>query len=687
MHSSTFLADLAIVLGVAAATSVVARLVRQPSILGYLLAGLIVGPYIPFPLFADPERVQALADFGVVLVMFAVGIEFRIAKLVRLVPLSGLTVIVEVSLLMWFGLTVGRLLHWSAVESVFLGAVVAISSTMVVSKVYDERPVAADVREYVFGILVIQDVVAILLIAALTGVAATGNLSPQEVVQTLAKLSAVLVGMLVLGLVLVPRLVRAVVRLESSEILSVFSIGICFVIARLAELLGFSLALGAFVAGVLVAESGRAHPIEERIRSVRDMFAAIFFVSIGMTVDPAQVVQVLPVALLVSAVVVLGQLGSVSGIGVLSGNGLRRSLVAGLSLGQIGEFSFILSAIGASAGVVKSSLQPMVVTVAVITTFTTPVLVGSSDRVVGWVDRLLPRRLRHLLGLHQEWVERLRSSATPAETSPARRALRAIFIDGSVLILVLGLAVFFFPELSHWLSHRFSVSPGAVRLWADAVVALISIPILAALIRNLLALSRIVGRSISPQAGIATRSAKVAAHAASVLVYLLALVGVGLPAIVVLQPLAGGIYAVVLLVAAVGGVGLLLWKRAGEVENEYESGVGKIAATLARHAAEETPEILSDPSLLPGLDSVVRVSLSASDAAVGRTLTELNLRALTGATVVAIHRERGDSVLPTGRERLEAGDVLALTGTTESLQDARNLLERPTPNGDGSDER
>ena len=193
MPDGSFVVDLAIVLSVAGATSVLARLFGQPTILGYLLAGFIVGPYIPIPVFADPNRVTELAEFGVLLVMFSIGLEFRISKLISVLPMSGLTGLIQVSFLVWCGFSVGQLLEWNTIESFFLGASISISSTMIVSKVFEDSPVAPMVRRYVLGVLVVQDVLAIVLIAATTAIAAGGGLSPAELTTTLGGLAAVLV--------------------------------------------------------------------------------------------------------------------------------------------------------------------------------------------------------------------------------------------------------------------------------------------------------------------------------------------------------------------------------------------------------------------------------------------------------------------------------------------------------------
>ncbi|MFT5584789.1 MAG: CPA2 family monovalent cation:H+ antiporter-2, partial [Cognaticolwellia sp.] len=374
--------DLGIALSMAAGMGLLAKRLGQPPVLGYLLAGLLVGPYIPIPVFADGERTHALSELGIVLVMFVVGLELRIKRLIKVLPTAGATALIEVGALLLAGIGVGTALGWGAQGALFLGASIAISSTMIVSNVFTGQGVTGPLRGYVMSVLVVQDVLAIVLAAVLTAVAAGQGLEPVALAAVVGRLAAVLVGILAFGVFLVPPLIRRVKALGSKELLVVVCAGLCFGLAFAAESLGYSVALGAFLAGVLVAESGEGHHVEHAMEPVRDIFAAIFFVAIGMSVDPRLALANLPVALAVSGLVVVVQLLSVGFAGVLSGNGLRRSVRAGLSLGQVGEFGFILSAIGIQAGVAPAELAPIVVTVAVLTSFTTPIAIRHSEGLV-----------------------------------------------------------------------------------------------------------------------------------------------------------------------------------------------------------------------------------------------------------------------------------------------------------------
>jgi CPA2 family monovalent cation:H+ antiporter-2 len=686
MHEVHLVGELAIVLGVAAVTTLLARWARQPAILGHLIAGIIVGPYVPIPIFADAKQVNELAELGVVLVMFAIGLEFRIAKLVRVLPTSGVTGLVQVSFMWWCGLSLGQAIGLSDTESVFLGAAIAISSTMVVSKVFGESEVADDVRRHVLGVLVIQDVLAIVLIAAMTAVAAGGGLAPRELAAMLGRLAAVLALMLAGGLIVIPRAIRGVLKLKSADITVVFAVGLCFVFALLAQLLGYSVALGAFLAGILVAESGRGSDVEHLIQPMRDVFAAIFFVSIGMTVDPRGVVEQLPYSLLVFVVVILGQLVSVSVMGIVSGLGLRRAIMAALALGQVGEFAFILASIGIVAGVVRPELQTILVTVAVLTTFTTPLAIRHGERLVHLVDIALPRRLRRLLSLYESWFARVaringeEPSAASGEAegrSAVRRALRAVALDAVGLIVILAVAVTTAPRLSQWIAARFGLGTSVASAVVFLAIMLAGLPLVSGLLRNTAALARQAGAAVAVAGG---EGRQPAARATRVLIYLLVTLAVGAPVVAVLRPLVPGYWAPAAFALLVTGISIYVWRSAAEVDQEFRSGAEQLADTLARAAANEGGESqLRDASLLPGLDRVVGLRIAPASHAVGKSLATLDLRARTGTTVIAIHREGGQVVLPTGREHIESGDRLALAGTPDAVERARAILLTGAP--------
>jgi monovalent cation:H+ antiporter-2, CPA2 family len=419
MPSTAFLEALAIVLGVAAVTTVLCQRLRQPVVLGYLIAGLVIGPHVPVPLVADGSLVHQLSEIGVVMLMFALGLEFRLARLLRVGATASVTAIVQCSLMMWIGFLVGQALGWTTMESLFAGAIIAISSTTIIAKAFADQGVTGRQREIVVGILVVEDLIAVLLMAGLTAMASGSGLGARELALTVGKLAGFLVGLIAAGFLILPRVVRVVRRLGSAETTVIASLAIAFGVALLAHAFGYSVALGAFLAGTLVAESGDGEAIEHLLRPVRDVFAAVFFVSVGMVVDPAVIAQHGGAVALLTLAVILGKVVSVA-VGVfLTGNGTRLAVSSGMSLAQIGEFSFIIAGLGLALGATRDFLYPVAVAVSAITTLVTPWLIRAAPAAARLVDRKLPPRLQTMAALYGSWLDRMRAASPRA---PRRRA-------------------------------------------------------------------------------------------------------------------------------------------------------------------------------------------------------------------------------------------------------------------------
>src|SRR5688572_29614541 len=263
MHATQdFLGALAMVLCVAAVTTVLFQRLKQPVVLGYVLAGLIVGPHVPIPLVADRQIVQTLSELGIILLIFSLGLEFNLRKLLQVGPTAGLVAVIQSSFMIWLGFVTGRAFGWTPRESLFTGAIIAISSTTIIAKAFDEQNIKGRLRELVVGILIVEDLIAIVLMALLTGLASGSGLAPGPLTATILRLVGFLGGLIIVGMLVVPPAVRAIERLGRRETTLVASVGFCFAVALLAQAAGYSVALGAFIAGSLVAESGRGKAVE-----------------------------------------------------------------------------------------------------------------------------------------------------------------------------------------------------------------------------------------------------------------------------------------------------------------------------------------------------------------------------------------------------------------------------------------
>lgn len=682
MHTERlFLADLALVLCVAAITTVVFRRLRQPVVLGYLLAGVIVGPHTPTPLFlfADQKNLEVLSELGVILVMFAIGLEFSLRRLVAVLPRAGPVAALQLGAMLALGYGTGRLLGWSSLQSLFAGAIVSISSTMIIARVLAEQPLGRELSELVLGVLVIEDVAAILMLALLTAFASGGDTSG-VLLGTTTRLAGFLLALIVGGYLLVPRTIRLVARQGSKETLLVASVGLCFALALLAHGAGYSVALGAFLAGSLIAESGKHRQVEALVTPLRDLFAAIFFVAVGTLVDPLAVFARWEEVALFSVLVVVGKVVSVTGGAFLSGYRPATALKAGMTMPQIGEFSFILAGVGVASGAIEPALYGLAVSVSVITTFLTPWLVSVSDPLALVVEHRLPKPLRTFASLYASWLEELHSR-------PDHSPLRALLVRrvGWILVDLACLAGLVFAGARHGerlvelLGELAGLAPGPARGLVLALELLVALPFLVGVVRLVRALGLELATVALPQRVDGERDLAHAPRRAFVVTIQLALLMVVLgPLCALLATLVPPIYPLSLAVLALVLLVWMFWRRASELEAHARAGAALVIEVLARQAHDERPSLAEVEPLLEGLGELAPVRLVDGSAAVGQTLAALDLRARTGATVLAITRA-GESVhTPTGREVLRAGDVLALTGTAAAVAEARARLERTT---------
>jgi CPA2 family monovalent cation:H+ antiporter-2 len=692
MDAHTFLVALTVILGVAAVTTVLFQRLKQPVVLGYLLAGFILGPNVPIPLFADRQLIQTLSELGVILLMFSLGLEFSLGRFFKLGPTAGLTALLEASLMASLGFLAGQAFGWSTLESVFCGGIVAISSTTIIARTFDDQRVGGSLKELVVGVLIVEDLIAIFLMATLTAVASGAGVSPATMALTTAKLLLFLVVLIGVGLVVVPRGVRAVLKLGRPETTLVAAVGFCFAVALLAHAFGYSVALGAFIAGSLVAESGEGHTIEHLVQPVRDIFAAIFFVSVGVLIDPALIGQHwLPIVVL-TLLVVVGKIVGVSLGAFLTGNPVRTSVQAGMSMAQIGEFSFIMAALGLSLGATGGFLHPVAVAVSAVTTLTTPWLVKASGPVANLVDKAMPKPLQTFVVLYGSWVEQIRTR--PTETTLGdriRRLIRLLVVDvAALMLLAVGTALGLQP-LTAALPGALGVDVPVARGLVYGVAALVGMPLGAGLVRVAGRLALALAEAAMPAAKEGALDLAASPRRALVVTLQLAIVLLcGLGLLATTQPFVGGAWGLIVLVVVVAGFGVSFWRGTTDLHGHVRAGAQVVAAALLAQARTSQAPAPTTPSpttpaealeqvqrLLPGLGDPTPVVLGAGDAAVGQTLGQLHLRSVTGATVLAITRDGHELLEPSLTETLRVGDTLALVGSHGAIDAATAVLTTP----------
>jgi len=690
MDAHLFLQNLAIVLCVAAVATVVFQRLHQPVVFGYLLAGMIIGPHLPIPLVADPGIVRALSELGVILLMFSLGLEFTFRKLVLVSQKSGAVAVFECTIMISVGYLVGQLLGFSQMESIFAGALIGISSTTIIVKAFQEQKVKGRVSELVFGILIIEDLIAIFLLAILTTLSRSGAISPTDIGVTAVRLVTFLAGLIGVGLLIVPRAIRVVQRLGQSETTLVASIGICFAAALLALTFGYSVALGAFIAGSLVAESGHEVEIEELVRPVRDVFAAIFFVSVGMIFDPGAVLENWRAVLALTLAVIVGKTLAVTTGAFLAGHGRRTSMRAGMSVAQIGEFSFIIAAVGVTSGVIGSYMYPVAIAVSAITTLTTPLLIRLSNRAAESIDHWLPGPIQTVAALYASWIERVRSAprATTGR-SATHRVIRVILLDAVLLIAVVIGANLEIERVTALAGEITGLSPARVRLVLALAGGVIIVPLMFGVITSARALGRILASRAFPEPQQGKMDPADAPRRALVIVVQIAVViAVGVPVVAITQPFLPPHQGAAVLAVLTLILFLALWRNAANLEGHARAGAQIIASALAHQmaSADEAPEqdtkwLKLANTIVPGLGEPVAIRVEPASLSAGRSLASLNLRGATGATVLAIRR--GDEQIPNplGREIIYAGDLLAVAGERDALAVARGVLAPRLPRG------
>jgi CPA2 family monovalent cation:H+ antiporter-2 len=672
MHHVNFLQDLAIVMIVAGIVTVVFRQLRQPVVLGYILAGVIIGPHTPpFPLIADKQTIETLSELGIIFLMFSLGLEFSLRKLKVVGGTAFIGASLAILLMVFAGYELGRLFGWSLMDSVFLGAILSISSTTIIVKTLEGLGKTKEkFAQLAFGILIVEDILAIVMIALLSGFATTGSLAAGDIGRTVVRLSAFLGVLLVAGLILVPRLLNYVAKFKSNETLLVTVVGLCFGVSLLAVKFGYSVALGAFLIGAIIAEARQIGKIEALTHPVRDLFSAVFFVSIGLLIDPALIAKYWGPILVISVTVVFGQVLSCSFGTFIAGNDMRTSLRVGMSLAQIGEFSFIIAALGLSLNVTSDFLYPIAVAVSAITTLLTPYLIKSSDRLVGVFDRVAPAPLHKYLDAYTRWVGQLGQGQGNFGMRLLHQWGRQIALNLLLITAVFIAAVFLRNRATEWLPPMLSGDNRAKAiLWLSAMI--VSLPMLIAVFRKLQAAGMLVSEmSVSHAAGgentaalrAIVSSIVVIAGSAGLVLFVMLLSSAILPSWNVLVVL-----ALVLLAATV-----LLWRSFIRI---YSKAQFALRETFEQSPADRShAEPVALPTVLIGAE-LRHVGIEPNFAAAGRLIGELQLRTATGASIVGIERAGENIINPGPDEELQAGDRILLLGNAAQLDTARTFLK------------
>ncbi len=672
MHSITFLQDLAVVMIVAGLVTVLFHRLKQPVVLGYILAGVIIGPHTPpFPLVGDEETIRTLSELGIILLMFSLGLEFNLRKLRQVGGTAFLAAFLEIVLMIWIGYEAGLAFGWSTMDSIFLGAILSISSTTIIIKALaDLGKTKENFAQLIFGILVLEDVLAIVMIALLSGVATTGTLSLGDVGVTFGRLGIFLAAALVGGLIMVPRLLGYVGRFKSNEVLLITVLGLCFGFSLLAASLGYSVALGAFIIGAIIAEAREIGRIETLMEPVRDMFSAIFFVSIGLLIDPKMLLTHWLPVLVITLIVVVGKIVSCAFGTFVSGHDRHTSMRVGMGLAQIGEFSFIIASLGMSLKVTSDFLYPISVAVSAITTLLTPYLIKSTDGAVNWFDRVAPRPVTTYFELYTRWVGQLGRKRHPSlATKIVRRWIWQMALNAALIGAVFIVAVFLENRPPVWLK-RLGLGNEVLKsvLWLAAMIA--ALPMFIATFRKLQALGLLIAETHSPHSA----TGKPIAMVRSIVAQTIPFFGIAALSLFVLMLSSALLPQFNILIVLLFIVALLTWLLWRSFIRVYSKAQFALEETLKQppaprhdHAPAPLPSLLREANL-------ITLPIAPGSPADGRLIRELELRTRTGASVVGIDRLGTSIINPGPDEEIHTGDQLLLLGSSAQIEAASKLL-------------
>jgi len=665
--------NLAIILMAAGLFTVISKALKQPLILGYIIAGFLVGPHLGLVPLSNIDTVYEWSEIGIVFLLFALGLEFSFKKLLKVGSSALLTAVVKCIGMFMVGFCVGAAMGWTQMESIFLGGLLSMSSTTIIIKAYDEmglknRPHST----LLFGSLVFEDLIAVLLMVLLSTIAVSNSFAGGEILLALGKLGFFLVLWFVVGIFLVPLILKWVHKFINDEIILIIGIGLCFLMVWMAEAVGFSSALGAFVMGSILAETLEGERIEHSVAGVKDLFGAIFFVSAGMMVDPAMIAAHWKPIIIVTVVAVVGIL-IFSTIGALiTGQGVENAVHIGFSLAQLGEFAFIIAGMGCALGVMRDFIYPVVVAASVITTFTTPYMIKAADPVCNWLYKVLPPEL----------IERLSPSTDAnaleslAEQNERKKFFRAFFVRLLLLgVILVGIVFVSYKLLPGLLLKWFPAWNEVIRAWVAAFATVVlMLPLLVLFISD----SAQVKRSVKLLV-IQKKQNKWIVFSMRILRLFLA---IAFLAVVIFHHLSITFWSVLAFVGALTVFTLLtrfLFKSFELIETVFESNLSE----KERMERAEKPITSALRDKLAGFDVHVEgVEIPSEFSFIGKSLREMPFRHETDVTIVELQRGELKIRVPRGDERIFPKDILLAVGTSAQIQKMRDIIAENTLAGD-----
>jgi len=659
MESLAFILDLAWFLGLGALFIAVFQHFRLPILLGYLLAGILLGHHGPFAShLTHPDNVEILGQLGIVFLLFFLGTEFHLRKLKALGPAPLLAGGVELILMFGIGFEVARMMGLRHTYALVFGAMLCMcSTTILVKNLADQKMMKEDFAGFVVGLTLVEDTGAVLILILLNGWASGVSADWTTAVGALARVTAFSAGVLAIGLGAVPRLLRKLEKFQNAEVLALSAVGFGVVLAAMAGNLGFSTALGAFLAGMILADSGVMPKLQERLASLRDLFVALFFITVGFQADFTTLEKGWPWALAAVILVVGVKVLTVTFSALLIGLDARVSLRSGLAMAHVGEFSFVVAALGVSSGIAPRAFSSVVAVAAVVSLITAPLFMRRAKDWAEAFDRALSGKGRTQLARYQSWLKALRS---PLRGYTLPKSLYPLVLRVLVLVILLGALGPTLPWLQDFLSL-----PRRFGHWTMEVLFVVVFLGLYLLLLN--ALQRIFRHALKSSGETMDRKGQ------TLLTLWMFVVAVGLAAVFLVEA-APFVSAWTLLLIFLG-VGIYLGggltKALALMDSRLDNFVDELMHSVEGAAPGDRANLktlLQDryPLSAVTMDFMLPPELTAAN----RTLAELKLRKVTGATVLSVYRGENSYSNPSPDFPLLPGDVLCLLGEKEHVKTA-----------------
>lgn len=646
--------DLALILIIAGITTLVFKWLKQPVVLGYIVAGFLCSPHFVFtPNVTDTANINILANIGIIVLLFSLGLEFSLKKLVNVGSSAIITASVIVVGMMMLGYAAGRLLSFNYLDSLFLGAMLSMSSTTIIIKAFTDLNLRKQkFTSLVFGVLVVEDLFAVLSMVFLTSIAVKNEFEGKELLENVLKLSFFLIIWFLVGIYALPTFFKKVKKYLNNETLLIVSMGLCLGMVVFASAVGFSSALGAFIMGSILAGTIQAERIEKVIQPVKDLFGAVFFISVGMLVNPEILYDYALPILLLSVVVIVGQITLGTSGMLISGQPLKIAVQSGFSLAQVGEFAFIIASLGMSLNVIDSNLYPIIVAVSVITTFTTPYFIKMANPAYERLNSILPERIKMLL-------DNYASNATTSHTQSAWKQILGLYLGKIIFYstVIGGLMIVSLSYFIPWVKETFESS------WILHIAVLLSILVMSPFIWGL-ALKRIRNDQLQQ-----IWADKRISH---VPVLLMVLLRFSL-AIFFIMYFLSQVYS-----QRIGiflGSAIILFLLIA-FSKKIRSRILRIENTFLENLNErELRKTGKNNNIIHNIH-LAQMEIQTGCPFIGQKILDANIHQRYGVNIVSIRRGNRVINIPQGTVRLFPGDIISVVGTDEQIQGFLPVVEK-----------